>query len=62
MLALLLVLGSLSVPVLAADAPVWRVDDPHGEVRDVAIDVREGTWLSVDVHHGVALFDLLGDL
>ena len=47
-----------------ADAPKadWKVDAPHGTVHDVKVDTTTGTWMSVDVHHGVVLFDLLGDV
>lgn len=45
-------------------AKPWDVESTWGPTRDVAIDVREGTWLSVDVHPGgeLLVFDLLGDL
>jgi imidazolonepropionase-like amidohydrolase/Tol biopolymer transport system component len=44
--------------------PAWTVADPPGEETDVAIDVREGTWMSVDVRPDgqEIVFDLLGDL
>ncbi len=42
----------------------WDVSAPPGERRDVAIDTRAGTWMSVDVSpDGMRLaFDLLGDI
>ena len=42
----------------------WDVNAPGGPGRDVAIDVREGTWMSVDVSPkgDELVFDLLGDL
>src|SRR5262249_57386297 len=42
----------------------WNVDDPPGEHHDVKIDVRRGTWMSVDVSPDgkQIVFDLLGDL
>jgi imidazolonepropionase-like amidohydrolase/Tol biopolymer transport system component len=65
-LALLL---CLATPATAADpaapeAPAWDVSAPPGPSRQVPIDVRTGTWMSVDVHpDGQRLvFDLLGDL
>lgn len=47
-----------------AAAPKWDVADPPGAETDVAIDVREGTWMSLDVSpDGKEIsFDLLGDL
>ena len=46
------------------EPPKWNVEDPPGAETDVAIDVREGTWMSLDVSpDGAELcFDLLGDL
>ncbi|MET0532747.1 MAG: amidohydrolase, partial [Steroidobacter sp.] len=42
----------------------WDVNSPPGERKEIPIDVRTGTWLSVDVsadgNH--VLFDLLGDI
>ncbi|WP_051504091.1 amidohydrolase family protein [Sphingomonas jaspsi] len=42
----------------------WSVDARHGPGRDVAIDTRTGTWMSLDVSpDGKEIaFDLLGDL
>ncbi|MEZ4320913.1 MAG: amidohydrolase family protein [Myxococcota bacterium] len=46
------------------EKPKWSVDAPPGEPKQVPLDVREGTWMSLDVHpDGDRLvFDLLGDL
>jgi hypothetical protein len=46
------------------DEPAWSVADPPGEETDVKIDVREGTWISLDVRPDgqEIVFDLLGDL
>ncbi|MFT4623826.1 MAG: imidazolonepropionase-like amidohydrolase/Tol biopolymer transport system component [Myxococcota bacterium] len=46
------------------DAPEWNVDAPPGPAGSVAIDTREGTWMSVDVSPDgrTVVFDLLGDL
>ncbi len=44
--------------------PAWDVQNPPGPSRDFAIDVREGTWMNVDVRPDGAeiVFDLLGDI
>lgn len=46
----------------AAEPPPWRVDDVHGPSHPVSLDVREGTWMSVNVAGDRVVFDLLGDL
>lgn len=38
------------------------MDKPPGPTSTAAIDVREGTWISLDVSHDTIVFDLLGDL
>lgn len=42
----------------------WNVNQPPGEVHTAEIDVRTGTWMSVDVSPDgkTLVFDLLGDL
>jgi len=42
----------------------WDVSAPPGERRDVAIDTRSGTWMSVDLSPDGkrVAFDLLGDI
>ncbi len=44
--------------------PKWDVNAPPGPSYDVAINVDEGTWISLDVHPSgkKLVFDLLGDL
>lgn len=44
--------------------PAWDVDTPPGPAREIAIDVTEGTWMSLDVSPDgeEIVFDLLGDL
>ena len=56
----------LLLPFVAAadDEQKWDVDDIPGEARSVAIDTREGTWMSLDVSPDgrTIAFDLLGDI
>lgn len=46
------------------DGPAWNVATPPGEKREVAIDTRSGTWMSVDVSPDGkrVAFDMLGDI
>jgi hypothetical protein len=46
------------------DKDTWKVDAPGMPATEVPIDVREGTWMSVDVspRGDELIFDLLGDL
>jgi imidazolonepropionase-like amidohydrolase/Tol biopolymer transport system component len=59
-----ILLAFASAVCAAAGGAEWSVDSPPGERRDVPIDVRTGTWLSVDVSPDGkrVAFDLLGDL
>jgi len=57
---LLLLLCLPVVPAVAREK--WDVDKPPGPVTSASIDVREGTWISLDVSKDTIVFDLLGDL
>ena len=48
----------------AEDSTEWDVSAPPLPARDIAIDVREGTWMSLDVSPDgqTIAFDLLGDI
>ncbi len=65
--SLLLSIFLLSFAATAADAPTktdWDVSSPPGERREIPLDVRSGTWMSLDVSpDGKRIaFDLLGDI
>lgn len=61
-----LILGALAAtPATAQDEDKgWDVNNPPGPKREVTIDVREGTWMNVDVSPDGKriVFDLLGDI
>ena len=51
----------------AGDTPAaddWNVSEPPGDAREIDIDVRSGTWMSLDVSPDgrTIAFDLLGDI
>ncbi|NVJ97525.1 MAG: PD40 domain-containing protein [Alphaproteobacteria bacterium] len=61
-----LMTAMLSVSAVADGKEKWDVSNPpvSGAVKDVKIDTREGTWMSLDVSpDGKSIaFDLLGDI
>ncbi|MFN3303328.1 MAG: amidohydrolase family protein [Roseateles sp.] len=61
----LLLAAALAVHAQEAAKPAaWNVNAPPGVARTAQIDVRTGTWMSVDVSPDgkTLVFDLLGDL
>lgn len=64
-LALALAAQNYAVAAPAADKPKWDVSAPPGlKLRQIPIDVTEGTWMNVDVSPDgkTIAFDLLGDI
>ena len=57
-------LALLPIMVFGDDEEKWDVSAIPGESREVAIDTRSGTWMSVDVSPDgqTIAFDLLGDI
>ncbi|MFZ6818005.1 amidohydrolase family protein [Undibacterium sp. Ji22W] len=57
---------AISALVSAADAPKkkWDVNSPPGESKTAKLDIKTGTWMSVDVSPDgkQIIFDVLGDL
>lgn len=53
---------SVAPPDEEGEAEAWNVNDVHGPSHEVKLDLREGTWMSVDVFGDRVVFDLLGDL
>ncbi|WP_457394840.1 hypothetical protein, partial [Roseateles sp. P5_E1] len=51
-------------PAAPAASAVWNVNTPPGVAKTANIDVKSGTWMSVDVSPDgkTIVFDLLGDL
>ncbi len=47
-----------------ADKAKWSVNDPQGVFKTVDIDVRQGTWMNIDISPDgkMLAFDLLGDI
>ncbi|MGH8239465.1 MAG: TolB family protein, partial [Steroidobacteraceae bacterium] len=63
--ALLLLFGTAALAAQDEEKKnAWDVSAPPGERRDVSIDTRSGTWMSVDVSPDGkrVAFDLLGDI
>lgn len=60
----LLLAATLSAQAQDAKPPVWNVNAPPGVAKTARIDVKTGTWMSVDVSPDgkTLVFDLLGDL
>lgn len=54
----------VSEPAAAETDESWDVNDPPMERREIAINVTEGTWMSLDVSPDgrTIAFDLLGDI
>ncbi|MCH7538307.1 MAG: PD40 domain-containing protein [Proteobacteria bacterium] len=61
---LLLVLPVANVMAAEDEEPEWDVNVIPGDAREVSIDTRSGTWMSLDVSpDGKSIaFDLLGDI
>nr|WP_314863363.1 amidohydrolase family protein [uncultured Undibacterium sp.] len=59
-------LMAIATLVNAADAPKkkWDVNSPPGESKTAKLDIKTGTWMSVDVSPDgkQIIFDVLGDL
>ena len=64
LLAAPLIVVAASSGAAEAAKKTWDVNAPPGERREIPLDVRSGTWMSVDVSADGAhvLFDLLGDI
>ncbi|PTT93428.1 amidohydrolase, partial [Pelomonas sp. HMWF004] len=64
LLAAALAANAQEAPKEAAKPPAWNVNTPPGVAKTVNIDVKTGTWMSVDVSPDgkTLVFDLLGDL
>ncbi len=55
----------VAAPAKKEDPPPdvdWSVDAPHGPTHEVALDLREATWVNVAVQGDRIVFDVLGDL
>mgnify|MGYP000273881511 CR=1 FL=1 len=47
-----------------AEKASWSVNEPQGQFKTASIDVRQGTWMNVDISPDgkTIVFDLLGDI
>jgi imidazolonepropionase-like amidohydrolase/Tol biopolymer transport system component len=63
-LAVLLISTAIGSRAEEGDIPSWNISDPTGPRLPFALDVDEGTWLSVDVSPDgkQVAFDLMGDI
>ena len=65
---IIVVLLASALPGAAAlaeeEKPEWDVSAPPGDARNISIDTRSGTWMSLDVSPdgNTIAFDLLGDI
>ena len=64
LLAAALAAHAQETPKDAPKPPAWNVNAPPGVAKTANIDVKTGTWMSVDVSPDgkTVVFDLLGDL
>jgi imidazolonepropionase-like amidohydrolase/Tol biopolymer transport system component len=55
---------NVAKPTEKAKTEKWSVNNPQGEFTTAKIDVRQGTWMNVDISPDgeTLVFDLLGDI
>jgi imidazolonepropionase-like amidohydrolase/Tol biopolymer transport system component len=63
-IVVLTLLGASALAAQDEKKETWNVSSPPGERRDIPIDTRTGTWMSVDVSPDGqrVVFDMLGDI